>query len=63
VGASLLNQPLEFPALRERVRAELRIPGSPQLLLRIGFSRTAAFTRRRPLDDVLEVTPDPGVPE
>ena len=35
-AASYLNQPLELPDLRSRVRTELRLPGHPQLVLRLG---------------------------
>lgn len=54
VGASLLNQPLEVPALRETARRELRLPGYPQLLLRLGFAAKATPTGRRRVEDVLD---------
>src|SRR6266566_1995189 len=35
-AASFLNQPLEIPQLRSRVRDELRLTGHPQVILRLG---------------------------
>ena len=52
-AASLLNQPLEIPPLREAVRRELGIAGRPQAILRIGIGAPAPPTPRRPVDDVL----------
>jgi hypothetical protein len=62
VAASFMNQPLEVPALRERVAALLQAaddpasPGDtamPQLVLRFGYAPAGLTTPRRPLDDVL----------
>jgi hypothetical protein len=53
VAASMLNQPVEIPALRQRIRRELRLPGHPQLLLRMGYAARATPTARRPVTDVL----------
>ena len=53
VDASFLNQPLEIPALRVLVRDELRLPGFPQLVLRLGGARAGPVSRRRLLDEVL----------
>jgi hypothetical protein len=36
LAGSQLNQPLELPALRQQLRDELRLPGWPQVLLRLG---------------------------
>lgn len=58
VGASLLNQPVELPALRAQLRNELRIDGHPQALLRLGYAPPALPTPRRRVDDVLEIAPD-----
>jgi len=35
-NASYLNQPLELPRTRDLLRAELNLPGPPQLILRLG---------------------------
>jgi hypothetical protein len=62
VAASFMNQPLEVPALRERVTALLQAaddpsaPGDtamPQLVLRFGYAPEGRPTPRRPVDDVL----------
>ena len=62
VAASFMNQPLEVPALRERVAALLQAaddpsaPGdtaTPQLVLRFGYAPEGRPTPRRPVDDVL----------
>ena len=62
VAASFMNQPLEVPALRERVAALLQAaddpasPGDtavPQLVLRFGYAPEGRTTPRRPLHDVL----------
>ena len=55
VATSLLNQPVELPALRTQLRHELRIDGHPQALLRLGYAPPAPPTPRRPVDDVLEI--------
>ena len=55
VATSLLNQPVELPALRAQLRHELRIDGHPQALLRLGYAPPAPPTPRRPVDDVLQI--------
>ena len=55
VSASLLNQPIELPALRVQLRRELRINGHPQALLRLGYAAPALPTPRRPVDDVFQI--------
>ena len=55
VAISLLNQPVELPALRAQLRHELRIDGHPQALLRLGYAPPAPPTPRRPVDDVLQI--------
>jgi len=54
-SGSYLNQPLEIPRLRERVREELDLPGHPQLILRLGRPRgpLPPPTPRRPTADIL----------
>lgn len=51
--ASYLNQPIETPELRERLRAALGTTSTPQLLLRIGRGPDAVHAPRRPLADVV----------
>jgi hypothetical protein len=54
VHAAFLNQPLELPDLRDRLRALVGHPGVPQLALRLGYSPNARPTPRRPVPEVLE---------
>jgi hypothetical protein len=52
---SQLNQPIENPALRQQLRDELRLPGWPQVLLRMGYpsGRVPPRPPRRPPADIL----------
>jgi hypothetical protein len=52
VFASLDTQPLEKPALRALIAARLTHPGSPQMLLEFGVSRTTHPTARRTAADL-----------
>ncbi len=56
LAASFLNQPIEVPALRGRLR-DLVGGGSPQLLLRIGYATSDRPTPRRTVTDVLISAP------
>ena len=47
------TQPLEIRPLRAAVRAQLRLPGVPQMVLQLGRARTAALTGRRPVSELL----------
>jgi hypothetical protein len=51
--ASYLNQPIEVEALRERLRATLKIEGEPQLLLRMGRGPRIPHAPRRAFDEVV----------
>ncbi len=53
LGASFLNQPVEVPVLRDRLRTRLGGDTHPQLLLRVGRASTGAGSLRRPVADVL----------
>jgi hypothetical protein len=53
VSVWFLNQPIEYGVLRPRLMALLGHRGFPQVLLRLGYSRTAPPTARRPVEDVL----------
>jgi nitroreductase len=55
LASSQLNQPVEFPALRQQLRDELRLPGWPQVVLRLGYPAgpLPPPTPRRPAADVL----------
>jgi hypothetical protein len=52
-AASLLNQPIEIPALRTALRTELALPGHPQAIVRVGIGAPVPPTPRRPVDDVV----------
>ena len=54
VFARLNTQPLRTTAGRTRVRDCLAAPGSPQMLLELGVSRTTHPTARRPATDLAE---------
>ena len=47
VFASLNTEPLEFPVIRNLIRARLALPGAPQMLLQFGTARTSPATARR----------------
>jgi hypothetical protein len=53
VWASFLNQAIEVPELRMRLRNDFGFPGYPQILLRLGYAENVPATPRRPLKDVL----------
>jgi hypothetical protein len=53
VSASLHTQPLEFPAIRDLIRARLALPGAVQILLQFGLARTGMSSPRRPVPDIL----------
>lgn len=53
VGAAFHTQPLEIPALRERIRAEFTGRAYPQVLLRLGCGGYFTTTPRRPVSDML----------
>jgi hypothetical protein len=52
VWASFLNQPIEVPELRPRLRELAGEGGLPQLLLRMGYSSGVRHTPRRAADEV-----------
>lgn len=61
LAASFLNQPIEVPALRVRLRDLLGTCDSPQLLLRLGYGANDRPTPRRAVSDVLaDPSPDTG---
>jgi hypothetical protein len=53
VWASFLNQPIEVPELRPRVRETVGEAGFPQLLLRMGYGQEVRPTPRRAIEEVL----------
>ena len=58
LAASPVGQALDLPWTRHRLRAELGLAGSPQLLLRFGHAQLSGpASPRRPVSDVLDVRP------
>jgi len=55
VSASFLNQPLQVPALRTRIRSKLGVSGYPQVILRMGYAPPMRATPRREIAEVLDV--------
>jgi hypothetical protein len=53
VWASFLCQPVEIPELRQMITPIIRHPGSPQLILRMGFGVDVRPTPRRPVEEVV----------
>jgi hypothetical protein len=53
VAASYLNQAVEVPELRDKVRSLLGREGAPQLILRLGYGKVTRPTPRRRVDEVL----------
>lgn len=51
---AFLNQPVEIAELRPRVGDLAGRPGSPQIILRIGYGNAGPGTPRRPVSEVLE---------
>lgn len=56
LAASPMTQVVEIDRLRLRLRTELRLVGMPQVVLRLGYGTAGLATRRRPVDEVLELT-------
>ena len=54
VWASFMDQPIEVPELRSRLREALgRGAGFPQLLMRLGYGKDVKPTLRRKVDGVV----------
>lgn len=54
VWTSFLNQPIELPELRPKLREAIgRSGGHPQLLVRMGYGKDVKPTPRRDVDEVL----------
>jgi nitroreductase len=52
VWASFLNQPIEVPELRPRLRGAIGVDGYPQLLFRMGYGPEVRPTPRRPVEEI-----------
>lgn len=55
VHASFVNQPIEARDMRALLASEVGVPGSPQMLLRMGWGIGAECTPRRPVSEVLDI--------
>jgi nitroreductase len=53
VSAAFHTQPLEFPRMRERIRAGFAEGAYPQMLLRLGYASDTTAAPRRPVVDLL----------
>jgi nitroreductase len=53
LAVSMFSQPVEVPAIRERLRIHTGHVHPPQLLLRFGYAAPLAPTARRPVPEVL----------
>jgi hypothetical protein len=53
VSAAFLNQPVQVPELRARLREMLGREGWPQLIVRMGYGQELHPTPRRRVEDVL----------
>ncbi|GAA2367004.1 hypothetical protein GCM10010170_066120 [Dactylosporangium salmoneum] len=54
LATAMFSQPVEVPAIRERLRCVVNPIQDPQLVLRFGYAPTTCYTNRRPVADVLE---------
>jgi nitroreductase len=53
VAASLHTGPLEIPVIRNLIRSQLALPGTPQMLLQFGPAHTSLASPRRPVHEFL----------
>jgi len=53
VAASLHTGPLEIPVIRDLIRAQLALPGTPQMLLQFGPAHASLASPRRPVPEFL----------
>jgi hypothetical protein len=54
LAVSMLSQPVEVPAVRERLRVLLGRVSVPQMVLRVGFGVPTPKTPRRPAEAVID---------
>lgn len=53
VAAGLHTGPLEIPVIRNLIRSQLALPGTPQMLLQFGSARAGLASARRPVPEFL----------
>jgi hypothetical protein len=54
IAASYLNQPIEVPELRDKLKELLGLKGHPHLIIRMGYGKEVKPTPRRDLEEVLK---------
>jgi hypothetical protein len=54
LAASMFSQPIEVASAREQLRISLGRYGTPQMVLRIGYSEPGLWPARRPVADVID---------
>jgi hypothetical protein len=54
VSAGFMNQPVQCPALRDRLNATLGRPGFAQIVMRLGHAQLGKPCWRRPVQDVVD---------
>lgn len=53
IRTAFVNQPVEVADLRAALKRAINTKGVPQLLIRFGYADYAAYSLRRPVDDVI----------
>jgi hypothetical protein len=54
IAASYLNQPIEVPDLRDKLKELLGLKGYPHLIIRMGYGKEVKPTPRRDLEEVIK---------
>lgn len=54
IAASYLNQPIEVPELKEKLKQLLGLKGHPHLIIRMGYGKEVKPTPRRDVEEVLK---------
>lgn len=55
IAASYLNQPIEVPELKEKLKALLGLKGYPHLIIRMGYGKEVKPTPRREAEEVIKI--------
>lgn len=53
IAASYLNQPIEVPELRNKLKEILSLKGYPQLIMRLGYGKEVKPTPRRSTEEII----------
>jgi nitroreductase len=56
LAASMLSQPIEVPHARDELRRTLHRPGTPQMVIRLGYGQPTTSSPRRSIDSVIDAT-------